>query len=60
MKIYSPTGDSAIVRSGDIYIRAGPHSERMGATLQNMADIRIYSGLEAIRSAEKDDMHLAN
>lgn len=60
MKIFNPTEDKAIVRSGDIYIHAGPHSESMGATLQNMADVRVYSGLEAIRSVEKDDMHLAN
>ena len=60
MKLFNPTEDRAIIRSGDIYIHAGSHSERMGATLQNMADIRVYSGLEAIRSAQKDDMHLAN
>ena len=59
-KIFNPTEDKAIVRSGDIYIHAGQHSKRMGATLQSMADIRVYSGLEAIRSAEKDDIHLAN
>lgn len=60
MKIFNPTEDKAIVRSGDIYIHAGQNSKRMSATLQSMADIRVYSGLEAIRSAEKDDIHLAN
>ncbi len=29
-------------------------------TGSRMADMLAYSGLEAIRSAEKDDMHLAN
>lgn len=60
MKIFNPAEDNAIVRSGDIYIHVGKHSEMMGATLQNMADIRVYSGLEAIRSVKKADMHLAN
>ena len=60
MKLFNPAEDQAVIRSGDIYIHAGLHAERMGATLQNMADIRIYSGLEAIRSASKNDMQLAN
>lgn len=51
MKIFNPTEDKAIIRSGDIYIHAGQHSKRMSATLQSMADIRVYSGLEVIRSA---------
>ena len=59
MKLFNPAEDQAIVRSGDIYIHARLHSERMGSTLQNMADIQVYSGLEAIRSA-KDDIQLAN
>ena len=53
MKLFNPTEDKAIVRSGDIYIHAGPHSKRMGETLQSMANIRVYSGLEAIRYVEK-------
>ena len=51
MKLFNPAEDQAIIRSGDIYIHAGSNSERMGTALQNMADIRVYSGLEAIRSA---------
>ena len=59
-KIFNPAEDEAIVRSDDIYIHADPHSEMMGATLQNMTDIRVYSGLEAIYSVKKADIHLAN
>lgn len=60
MKIFNPAEDKALVISGDIYIRADQHSEMLGVTLQNMAGIRVYSGLEAIYSVKKADMHLAN
>lgn len=60
MKIFNPREDKALVKSGDVFIHAGPDSKSTGRVLQSMADIRVLSGLEAIRSVEKPDKHLAN
>lgn len=59
MKLFNPTDDRALIRSGDIFIHAGPDSERIASLLREMADIRVLSGLEAILS-EKVDKRLAN
>lgn len=59
MKLFNPADDRALVRSGDVFIHAGPDSERIAGLLRGMADIQVLSGLETIHS-EKDDKRLAN
>ena len=53
MKIFNPREDRALVRSGDVFVYAGPSSKNMGKTLGDMADIEVLSGKEAIRRVQK-------
>lgn len=52
MKLFSAGEDKGIVKSGDVFIHAGPDSERISKTLQDMVSIRAYSGVEAVQLAE--------
>ena len=60
VKLFSPTEDMGLVKSGDVFIYVGPNSERMGRQLQDTADIWVCSGLEAIRSSEKPNNSVGN
>ena len=53
MKFFSADEDKDSIKSGDVFIYAGPNSEKISKTLQDMADIQIYSGLEAIQLVKK-------
>ena len=60
MKIFNPREDKSLVKSGDVFIHAGPNSMSTGRVLQSMADIRVLSGLEVLHDVKKSDKHLAN
>ncbi len=53
MKFFGADEDKDAIKSGDVFIYAGPNSERISKTLQNIADIQIHSGLKTIQLVEK-------
>ncbi len=60
MKLFSAQDDKGIIKAGDVFIYAGRNSAQTGKTLQDMADIEILSGIEAIRRTEKANKRVAD
>lgn len=60
MKLFNAREDRGIIKSGDVFIPAGPNSTKIGRTLQDMADIEIVSGREVINLIKKTSKHVAN
>ena len=46
VKLFSSNEDKGVIKSGDVFIYAGPDSERISKILQDMVDIQIHSGRE--------------
>ena len=46
VKLFNSNEDKGNVKSGDVFIYAGPDSERISRILRDIVDIRIYSGRE--------------
>lgn len=60
MKLFNAREDRGIIKSGDIFIPAGPNSTKNGKTLQDMAGIEIVPGREAINLIKKTSKRGAN
>ena len=60
VKIFNAWEDRGSVKPGDVFIYAGPNSEKDSITLKDMADIEILSGREAIDLTKKTSKHVAN
>lgn len=60
MNLFSAREDKGIVKAGDIFIYAGSNSAQTGRTLQDMVDIEVLSGIEAIRQTEKASKRVAD
>ena len=60
MKLFSTREDKGIIKSGDVFIPAGPNSAKIGRTLQDMAGIEILPGREAINLIKKTSKRSAN
>lgn len=57
VKLFNPNEDKGNVKSGDVFVYAGPDSERISKILQDMVDIRVYSGrqlADLVNKASKD------
>ena len=46
LKIFSKTEDMSLVRDGDVFVHVGTDSEKIGKSLLQAFDIRVFSGLE--------------
>ena len=53
MKLFNAREDKGAIKAGDTFIYAGVNSAQTGKTLQDMVDIEVLSGTEAIRLTEK-------
>ena len=60
MNLFSAQNDKGIIKAGDVFTYAGRNSAQTGKTLQDMADIEILSGIEAIRRTEKSHKRVAD
>lgn len=60
MKLFSTQEDMGIIKSGDVFIPAGPNSAKISKTLQDMASIEVLTGREAINLIKKTSNSIAN
>ena len=59
MKLFAPE-DIEIVKSGDVFVHAGPDSARTGKILQDMAGIEVLSAINAIELTKNTSKHFAD
>lgn len=55
VKLFNPNEDKGNVKSGDVFVYAGPDSERIGKILQDMVDVQVYSGRQLADLVNKAD-----
>ena len=60
MKLFNAREDKGAIKAGDVFIYAGSNSAQTGKTLQDMADVEVLSGIEAIRRTEKASKRVAD
>lgn len=60
MKLFNIREDKGAVKSGDVFIHAGPHSAQIGKILRDLANIEILSGHQVIKLTEKVGKTVAN
>lgn len=60
VKIFNPNEDKCNVKSGDMFVYAGPDAERISRILQDMVDIRVYSSRQLTDLGNKADKGGAN
>ena len=55
VKLFNPNEDKGNVKSGDVFVYAGPDSGKIGKILQDMVDVQVYSGRQLADLANKAD-----